>query len=85
MKKYCDGVGLFDTDDATVYVLSRGAFAGEDSVMYELQDGTVWILQSTNFDESLRLEKVNLIDAAKAFTVNEISIPDILAKQLSNE
>lgn len=75
MKKYCDGVGVFDTNDARAYEV------GPHSVTFELDAGETWVLDIFRYG-SHSLKKLDYAKAATMFTQAGLDIPDTLVFQL---
>ena len=84
MKKYCVGVGVFDTDDAEIYELASRT-AMRHIVIYGLNDGDTWVMQSRkqNF-ATLQLSKLSYEETARQFSRYNKDLPDNLVKHLTS-
>lgn len=79
MRKYCAGVGVFDTEEAITHELNRRD-ARPHRVVYELDEGDTWVMSERI--GTYKLSKLTYVDAAYYFTRHGKDIPTTLADHL---
>ena len=80
MRKFCDGVGVFDTDEAEVHELNNSE-SRPHRVVYELHTGDTWVM-SERLSRVYKLSKLSYAEAAYYFTRYGKNIPRSLANRL---
>lgn len=80
MKKFCEGVGVFDTDNAIAHPMNAEN-ARPHRVIYELHQGDTWVM-SERTAGLYQMSKLSYSQAAYYFTRYGKDIPDTLARRV---
>ena len=84
MRRYCKGIGVFDSDDAKDFVLFGERNATRYHILVSLNEGETWIreFKERNYEpEDLQL--INPENVAVLLTKFGHNLPDRLVDQLS--
>ena len=83
MRKYCPGVGVFDTDDVETHVLQEEAneFGRFFTALHNVNGE--WVLELESPEIERKMAPLSIGEAAAEFTKHNEEIPESLAAQLT--
>ena len=83
MNKFCEGVGVFNTNDAERFQLYRRSYG--IGMIYGLENGNFWVYEEPQRDRTFVLSKVSYLRAAQLFTTHNVDIPKNLVDRFNDD
>ena len=80
MRKYCEGLGVFEIDSTNTYELREDSRSRKYKI-YHIGDGK-WAFEYPSEGLSAELKEVNSIEAAELFTRYGVDIPENLVSEV---